>query len=149
VSSSLRDPNCVFCKIVTGELPSSKVLETDHAVAFLDIHPVNPGHVLLVVKPHHANVAALPEALAAQAGSLLPRLCAAVKAATRAEGLNVITNDGRVAGQTIDHVHWHIIPRFQGDAVRWPWPHCEYLGDELKQMQLRLQRELSPRAGGE
>ena len=65
-----------------------------------------------------------------------------IRAATGADGLNVIVNNGRAAGQTIDHVHWHIIPRFQDDAVNWPWPQGEYVGDELGQMQFRIEREL-------
>src|SRR5207249_3900726 len=104
---------------------------------FLDINPVNPGHLLLVPKAHHATLADLPDDLAAQAGSLLPRLCRAVRSATGAGGLNVIVNLGRPAGQVIDHAHWHIIPRFPGDAVHWPWPHVPYTGDELSQMRDR------------
>jgi histidine triad (HIT) family protein len=118
------------------------VLETDDAVAFLDIHPVNPGHTLIVPRAHHAQLAELPDELAAHVASLLPRLCRAVRAATGAEGLNVIVNNGRSAGQTIDHVHWHIIPRFPDDAVNWPWPHGQYVGDELAQMRFRIEREL-------
>jgi histidine triad (HIT) family protein len=140
----MSHPDCVFCKIAHGEFPSAKVLETDRAVAFLDIHPVNLGHALLVAKEHHPTLADLPEDLAAHAASLLPRLCRAVQAATGADGLNVIVNNGRAAGQTVDHVHWHIIPRFDDDAVNWPWPHSEYVGDELGQMQLRIRRELNP-----
>jgi histidine triad (HIT) family protein len=139
-----HDPVCLFCKIARGEIPSAKVLETDHAVAFLDIRPVNPGHVLLVPREHHAQLAELPEDLAAQVGSLLPRLCRAVQKATGADGLNVIVNNGRAAGQTIDHGHWHVIPRFHNDVVNWPWPHAEYVGDELRQMQFRIERELDP-----
>ena len=56
----------------------------------------------------------------------------------------MIVNNGRAAGQTVDHVHWHIIPRFHGDAVHWPWPHGEYAGDELGQMRFRIERELNP-----
>jgi histidine triad (HIT) family protein len=139
-----RNPSCVFCKIVHGEIPSAKVLETDRAIAFLDIAPVNCGHVLLVPRAHHAALAELPGDLAAHAGSLLPSLCRAIQAATGADGLNVIVNNGQAAGQTIDHVHWHIIPRFHNDPVNWPWPHSQYVGDELGQMQFRIQRELSP-----
>ena len=139
-----HDPHCIFCKIVQGQIPSARVLETDQAVAFLDIHPVNPGHTLIVPRAHHAHLAELPDAIAAHAGSLLPRLCRAIRAATGADGLNVIVNNGRAAGQTIDHVHWHIIPRFQDDAVNWPWPQGEYVGDELGQMQFRIERELAP-----
>jgi histidine triad (HIT) family protein len=137
--------NCIFCKIVAGEIPSVQVLETDHAIALLDINPVNPGHVLLVSKDHHENLAALPDHLAASVAGALPRLCRAVQAATGAHGLNIIVNMGKAAGQTIDHLHWHVIPRFEQDAVNWPWPHSQYVGDELSQMQFRIQRELDPK----
>lgn len=129
------DPECLFCKIASGEIPSARVLETDHAVAFLDINPVNKGHVLLVPKAHHATLADLPDEIAAATASLLPRLCRAILAATAGDGLNVVVNNGRVAGQTVDHGHWHLIPRFVGDPVDWPWPHAAYSGDELDRMQ--------------
>ena len=146
--SDSHDPACLFCKIVRGEIPSARVLETDLAVAFLDIHPVNRGHVLLVPKAHHADLAALPDDLAAHAGSLLPRLCRAVRAATSADGFNVIINNGLAAGQTVDHGHWHVIPRFHGDPVDWPWPHTSYPGDELADMRARIERELQATTGG-
>ncbi len=139
-----HDPHCLFCKIVHGQIPAAKVLETYHAVAFLDIHPVNPGHTLILPKAHHPHLADLPDELSAHLASLLPRLCRAVRAATGADGLNLIVNNGESAGQTIDHLHWHIIPRFRDDTVDWPWPHGEYVGDELGQMQFRIERELSP-----
>jgi histidine triad (HIT) family protein len=83
-----QHPSCLFCKIIRGEIPAAKVLETDAAVAFLDIHPVILGHVLLVPKHHHADLTELPEALAAQTAALLPRLCQAIRAA-RASGSSV------------------------------------------------------------
>ncbi len=129
------DPECLFCKIAGGEIPAARVLETDHAVAFLDINPVNKGHVLLVPRAHHATLAELPDEVAAATASLLPRLCRAILAATAGDGLNVVVNNGRVAGQTVDHGHWHLIPRFVGDPVNWPWPHDAYSGDELDRMQ--------------
>ena len=142
-----HDPHCIFCKIVRGEVPSAGVLETAETVAFLDINPLNPGHTLLVPREHHAHLGELPEALAAAAGSLLPRLCRAVKAATGAEGLNVIINNGRVAGQTIDHCHWHIIPRFANDPVRWPWPQGKCTAEELSRITSRIRLELQPEGG--
>jgi histidine triad (HIT) family protein len=141
-----RDADCLFCKIIAGEIPSARVFETDAAVAFLDIRPVNHGHVLLVPREHHATLAELSDEAAAETAALLPRLARAVVKATGADGLNVIVNNGRVAGQTIDHGHWHLIPRFVDDAVNWPWPHDEYAGDELGQMQFRIERELKPDA---
>jgi histidine triad (HIT) family protein len=138
--------SCLFCKIIREEIPAAKVLETDEAVAFLDIQPVILGHVLLVPKEHHADLTELPESLAAKTAALLPRLCRAIRAATGADGFNVIVNNGRAAGQTIDHGHWHIIPRFHDDPIDWPWPNSEYVGDELGQMRFRIERELNPRS---
>jgi histidine triad (HIT) family protein len=142
MSHPAHDPHCIFCKIVAGQIPSARVLETDQALAFLDIHPVLPGHTLIVPRAHHAVLSELPERVAAHVGSLLPRLCRAIQSATGAEGLNVIVNNGRAAGQTIDHCHWHIIPRFQDDPVNWPWPQGAYAGDEVNQMRFRIEREL-------
>ncbi len=138
-----RDPSCIFCKIARGEIPSARVLETDRAVAFLDINPVNKGHVLVVPKDHHAALTDLPDELASHTASLLPRLARVVRAVTGAEGLNVIVNVGAAAGQTIGHVHWHVIPRRSDDAVDWPWPHEAYVGDEINQMRFAIERELS------
>jgi len=138
-----RDPNCLFCKIVAGEIPSTRVLETDQAIAFLDINPINPGHILLVPRTHHAHLGELPDEVAAHAGSLLPRLARAMVAATGAEGFNVIMNNGRVAGQTVGHGHWHIIPRFTDDGVHWPWPEGKYADNELRETKARIEAELS------
>jgi histidine triad (HIT) family protein len=119
------------------------VLATEQAIAFLDIHPVNQGHTLLVPKAHFARLSELPVELSAHLAAVLPRLCRAIEAASGCDGLNVVMNNGRVAGQTIDHAHWHIIPRFQDDAVNWPWPHTDYVGDELNQFRFRIERELT------
>jgi len=143
MSRHSTEPGCIFCKIVAGEIPSSKVLETDEAIVFMDINPVNRGHILVVPKGHAANLADLPDDQAAHVGSLLPRLCRAVRSAANADGFNVVVNGGTVAGQTVDHCHFHVIPRFHGDPVHWPWPHTQYQADELKDYQLRIARALS------
>lgn len=128
-------------------IPSQRVLETDDALAFLDIRPVNLGHVLLVPKEHHADLTELSDELAARVGALLPRLSRAVLKATGADGLNLIVNNGEAAGQTVAHGHWHLIPRRFNDAVHWPWPHETYPSDGLAQMRARIERELGPSVG--
>jgi histidine triad (HIT) family protein len=133
----------IFSRIVKGEIPSAKVLETDRALAFLDISPVNHGHVLLIPKEAYSSIDDLPDDLAAHLGSLLPRLSRAVRKATGADGINVIVNNGEVAGQTIFHVHFHIIPRFHGDPVRWPWPHQRYEEGTMKGMQSKVENALN------
>jgi len=136
------DPNCIFCKIVAGEIPCAKVLETDEALAFLDISPLAPGHVLLVPKLH---VVRLDEMNASVAGSLLrhlPALGRAVRQATGCTGYNVLQNNGRVAGQLIMHVHFHIIPRSEDDAFQFNWPTGEYGEGELETLQANVRSAL-------
>lgn len=108
--------DCLFCKIAKGEIPSSKVYEDDELVAFLDIKPVNPGHVLIIPKAHYASLLETPEALAGSMMALVPSLGKAVLKAAKAEGFNVAVNTGRVAGQVVDHVHLHIMPRHANDG---------------------------------
>ncbi len=135
--------NCLFCRIVAGEIPASKVFEDDEVVAFLDLHPVNFGHSLIVPKAHHATLTDLPDALAMAVARQVPRLTRAILTATAAPGLNLVVNNGAVAGQTIDHVHWHLIPRFEGDAVDWPWPHLSYPELGLEAMRGRIVARLA------
>lgn len=137
-----HDPGCLFCRIIRGEVPSARVLETDHAVAFLDINPVNHGHTLILPRDHFATLSDLPDDLAAATAALLPRLCRAVRSATNADGLNVIVNHGDVAGQTIHHVHWHVIPRHRGDSVRWPWSHQPYAEGGMEPMRAAIARAI-------
>ena len=137
-----RDPHCIFCKIVHGEIPSVRVLETDRAIVVMDVAPVVKGHVLIIPRDHHEQVRDLPDDLAAHLGSLVPRVTRAVVAAADAVGSNTIINSGKVAGQTVDHCHWHVIPRLADDGVDWPWPSQEYSGDEKSRIASRIRREL-------
>lgn len=138
------DPDNVFARILRGEIPAAKVLETDRALAFLDVNPVNHGHLLLVPKAAAATLSDLSDDDAAHLGGLLPRLCRAVREATGCDALNVVVNHGEAAGQTIFHVHYHVIPRFQGDAVRWPWPHQVYPEGRMAELRDRLSGILGP-----
>jgi histidine triad (HIT) family protein len=138
--------DCIFCKIIQGEIPSQRILETDRAVAFLDIAPVNFGHVLLVPRAHHRDLLELSDDDAAYLGGLLPKLCRAVMKATGAVAFHVVVNNGEVAGQTVFHGHWHIIPRSRGDAVRWPWPHLKYEEGAMTRMKDEIQAALDQRA---
>src|SRR5437867_557134 len=106
-----RDPHCIFCKIIAGEIPATKVLETPVAVGFLDISPVAPGHTLLITKDHFPTLADTPPEVVGGLAAELPRLARAVLAATGGSGINLVQNNGRAAGQVVDHVHFHLIPR--------------------------------------
>ena len=133
-----HDPNCIFCKIVAGQIPAAKVLETPLALSFLDIGPVAPGHTLLVPKEHFPTLPDTPPDVASALAAELPRLARAVLAATGAPALNVVLNNGREAGQVVDHVHFHLVPRSPGDTFRVHWPRGKYQTDAMEQMRIRI-----------
>ena len=110
--------DCLFCKIITGAIPATKVYEDEHAFAFRDIHPQAPTHVLVVPKRHVSGWAAL----GAADGELLGHLAAAVNQVAAQEGrmeggFRVVCNNGPDAGQTVDHMHWHVLG---GRSLQWP-----------------------------
>ena len=112
----------LFERIIAREIPAHIVHEDDHTLAFLDIGPVARGHTLLIPKEPAATLDALPDDAAAAVGRVLPRLCRAVRDAVGAPALNVLQNNGAAAGQAVNHVHFHLIPRFGDDAFRFAWP---------------------------
>ncbi|MEK7091741.1 MAG: HIT family protein [Patescibacteria group bacterium] len=112
--------DCLFCKIVAGEIPSYKIWENEHFLAFLDINPVNLGHTLLVPKAHFVNLFDLPAEMLTEWGPAAQAVAKLVQASTEADGINLEMNNGRAAGQLINHAHLHIVPRFEGDGfLHW------------------------------
>ena len=123
--------DCIFCRIVKGEIPSSKVYEDENVFAFLDIGPLAWGHVLIVPKKHSEAVTELAPGEAAALFAAVPKLAAAVMKATGAEGLNVLQNNGAVAGQAVHHLHIHLIPRHAGDGLGYRWNAKKYPEGEM------------------
>jgi histidine triad (HIT) family protein len=123
------DPDCIFCKIVAGEIPCAKVYETDSILAFLDIAPVSAGHTLVLPKAHRATLMDLPGELGGDVMSALSIVGKAVMEATGADGLNLIQNNYEAAGQLVHHVHFHLIPRHSDDNLKL-WPQTSYDNQE-------------------
>lgn len=117
-----RDPDCIFCKIVTGAIPCHKVYEDDAVLSFLDVGPLSRGHTLVIPKAHHVTLADTPPDLAGRCMAAVAKLGPAVAKATGVAGWNVLQNNGAVAGQVVMHVHFHIIPRREGDGLGYRWP---------------------------
>lgn len=109
-------PQCIFCRIVNGEIPSTKVHEDAHTLAFLDIQPLAKGHVLVVPKTHHAHLQDMPKEGADALWHAVHALVSRVETALQAEATTVAVNNGRAAGQEVPHVHVHVVPRTSGDA---------------------------------
>ena len=114
--------DCVFCKIVAGQIPSTKVFEDEHTLAFMDLGQVNPGHVLVAVKKHAENLYALDDAQAAALAKASVRVSRAIRDALKPEGLSVYQANGKAAGQTVFHYHVHLLPRHAGDGMELTWP---------------------------
>ncbi len=115
--------NTIFSKILAKEIPCLRIYENDHVLAFLDIHPLSPGHTLLIPKEPAETLDTLSEVAAAALGAALPKLCRAIVAATGWRDYNVLQNNGRAAHQEVMHVHFHIIPKpdtQRGLGIGWP-----------------------------
>jgi histidine triad (HIT) family protein len=117
----MADPDCIFCKIVAGELPASVVAEDERTLAFMDIAPATRGHALVIPRAHSTDLLSIDRedlgavALAAQ------RLAGRMKERLGADGVNLLNSCGLAAWQTVFHVHVHVIPRYDGDPLRLPW----------------------------
>ena len=114
--------NCVFCRIVAKEIPATLVHEDEHTLAFMDIGQVNPGHVLVAVKHHAENIYALEDAQAAAVFRAAAKVARAIRGAFEPQGLSVYQANGAAAGQTVLHLHIHLVPRYEGDGMALTWP---------------------------
>jgi histidine triad (HIT) family protein len=115
------DANCVFCKIVAGQLPSFKLLEDEATIAFMDINPVNPGHALAVAKGHWPTVDQVPADVLAAVVCAAQKIAKASMAALKPGGVNLVQANGPAAGQSVPHLHIHIMPRRPNDDVSLNW----------------------------
>jgi len=122
----MSDLNCIFCKIIAGQIPCTKIYEDDQVLAFLDVHPVSEGHTLVVHKEHSCCVDSTEPPAMARIGEVLPKLTASIKDAMEADGYNVLCNNGISAGQVVEHMHIHIIPRKMKDGIFRQWPSFQY-----------------------
>jgi len=129
--------DCVFCSIVAGELPSYKVYEDERTLAFLDIHPVSTGHILVIPKVHSANIFEVKEEDWAAVNKTVHKLVPAIDKALGADGVNLMMNNREHAGQVVHHAHIHLIPRFRGDGLKL-WPHKDYKEGEAKTVQEKI-----------
>jgi len=125
----VNDPNCIFCQIVLGDRPAHIVLESEHALAFLDARPVFPGHSLLVPRDHHETLADLPPTLVGELFADAQRLAVAVEQGMEAQGTFVAMNNK--ISQSVPHLHVHVVPRRPKDGLRgFFWPRQRYNNDE-------------------
>ncbi|MBK6868699.1 MAG: HIT family protein [Burkholderiales bacterium] len=116
---------CIFCRLVAGDIPSARVFEDELTLAFMDLGQVNPGHVLVASKRHAATLFELTGDEAAALMRTAQRIALAVRAAFDPDGVMLLQANGAVAGQTVGHVHLHVVPRHAGDGIDFSWPRKE------------------------
>jgi histidine triad (HIT) family protein len=116
-----RDPDCLFCKIVAGEVPGTIVAEDERTVAFMDINPATRGHALVVPRRHAADLLEVGQEDLAACAYAAQRLAARAKDVLGADGVNLLNSCGAAAWQTVFHFHVHVIPRYDDDPLRLPW----------------------------
>jgi len=130
----MMDPSCIFCKIATGKMPASIIYQDDLCVAFLDINPLGAGHCLLIPRTHYVTLLDMPDQTASAICALLPRLGRALLSVSGCDGFSVLQNNGVVAGQVVDHVHFHLIPRKHEDGLGYRWVAGSYGQGEQEAM---------------
>lgn len=128
------DSNCIFCKIAMGEIPSNTFYEDDNFRVILDISPATKGHAIIIPKNHVANIYELSEEDASKIFVVASKVAKILKEVLGCEGMNILQNNGEIAGQTVFHFHLHLIPRYVGDNVSIEWSHKKVSKEELEDL---------------
>jgi histidine triad (HIT) family protein len=134
MAAGVLEQDCIFCKIIRGEIPCQRVYEDEHLLAFLDIQPLAPGHTVVIPRHHAELLDQLPAEWATAIGCALGRLGRTVVRVTGATGYNVLQNNGAVAEQAVPHVHFHLIPRRAGDGLGYRWKAKSVPAEQLAKM---------------
>jgi histidine triad (HIT) family protein len=133
---------CLFCKMVAGQIPVTKVYENDNILAFLDIGPISDGHTLVIPKQHFEKLHECSQELLTEIASHIGIIAGAVFTSMNSDGYNILCNNGKAAGQVIKHVHFHIIPRRTGDGVFSRWPSYKYPDGKIEEIAVHIRKKL-------
>lgn len=133
---------CVFCDIVKGQIPATKVYEDETVLAFLDIGPLSKGHTLVIPKQHFEKLHECPPELLGQISSCFGKIAQAITVGMGSEGYNLLCNNGRAAGQLVKHLHFHIVPRNSEDGIFNRWPASEYEEGEIELIATKIRKNL-------
>lgn len=133
--------DCIFCKIIAGEISSYKIYEDDFVLSFLDIAPINPGHTLVIPKKHIANMEDVDEKTLCQIMKVVKKIGEAIKNGLGVAGYNIFENNDPVAGQIVPHLHFHIVPRVEDDNLS-TWPQRKYIEDEAEKVLAKIKNNV-------
>lgn len=134
--------NCIFCKIIAGEIPSATVYEDDDFKAILDIAPAAKGHVIILSKKHYSNLFELEDDTASKALIAARKIAKAILSELHCDGVNLLQNNGEAAGQSVFHFHIHVIPRYQEDNLNIPWTQIKYEDGEAAALAAAISKRI-------
>ena len=138
----MKKEDCIFCKIANGEIPSATIFEDRDFRVMLDIGPATRGHVLILTKEHYDNIYEIDAETAGKLFSLASVIARAMKKVLNCDGMNILQNNGTVAGQTVFHFHLHLIPRYEGDQVQVTWPQGSITEEEKEELVNSMKKEI-------
>lgn len=139
---TMKKEDCIFCKIANGEIPSATIFEDRDFRVMLDIGPATRGHVLILTKEHYDNIFEIDAETAGKLFSLASVIARAMKKVLNCDGMNVLQNNGTIAGQTVFHFHLHLIPRYEGDQVQVTWPQGSITEEEKEELVRSIKKEI-------
>lgn len=134
--------SCIFCKILNGDIPSNKVFENDNFIAILDAFPANEGHTLVIPKKHFENIFEIDEEILKEGYAIAKRIASSIKKSLNIENINILQNNGILAGQTVNHFHIHVIPRLENDTVVMKSTPISIDNEKIKQIMLDIKNNI-------
>lgn len=120
-SNNMKKEDCIFCKLANGDIPTNSLYEDDIVKVIFDLGPASQGHVLVIPKQHYDNIYSIDEDTAGHIFKVVSKIAKVLNKALDCEGMNILQNNGAIAGQTVFHFHMHIIPRYTNDSVKITW----------------------------
>lgn len=138
----MKKDDCIFCKIAAGEIPSRTIYEDEDFRVILDIAPASKGHAIILPKNHADNLYELSDEDASKIFVVAKKVARAMKEAFHCEGLNILQNNGELAGQTVFHLHIHVLPRYADDNLQFLWTHGQPTDEELDSLAESIRKEI-------
>ena len=135
--------DCIFCKIIAGDIPAHKVYEDDLVLAFLDIAPITKGHTLVIPKIHQESISAVPSEYQHRILEISSKIGKAFVRTQEYDGFNLHLNNGQCAGQVVPHAHMHVVPRIGTDGFHWNWRNLEYKENEIEELLSKFNEKFS------
>lgn len=134
----MKDKNCIFCKLASGDIPTNTVYEDDYLRAIIDASPANKGHIIILPKSHAANIFELEDTYVEKAFVLAKKIAKTLKSLFDCDGINILQNNGEAAGQTVFHFHVHVIPRYKQDDCNITWKQSTYEDGEASEIAKKI-----------